>query len=372
MIFSREIGTFGIIEIIKNSISGSFWIIIAAFLSPNEYGEINYLITVAATGANFASIFTQNVITVFYAKKESIARTVTYTNLFVGLFSSITLLIIFEKIDLAVLVIGFILNNTFLGEFIGKKQFQKYGKYVITQKILMVAFCILVIIILDYSGFIIAITASYLIFLIHFFKKLKKNQFNLKIIITKKNFLVNNYVNLQLGYMINQIDRFLILPILGSTILGNYVLGIQFLTLLTTAGGLFYNYILTYDSRKINLIKLKKISIIISCLLTLGGIFILPSLIEWLFPQYIESIFAIQILSFVVVPHSLYLIFSSKLLSLEKSREILYANLCALIIQITLLISLGNYYGIIGASISYVVGSITMTIICFIYYKKNN
>ena len=65
----KKIGIIGIGDVVGRGITSVFWIYIATIISPEEFGEISYFISIAGMVSIFAGIGTQNAITVFMAKK---------------------------------------------------------------------------------------------------------------------------------------------------------------------------------------------------------------------------------------------------------------------------------------------------------------
>ena len=45
---AKDVSTIGIVDIASNGIASIFWFYIASVLAPEEYGEISYIIAIAA------------------------------------------------------------------------------------------------------------------------------------------------------------------------------------------------------------------------------------------------------------------------------------------------------------------------------------
>ena len=116
--------------------------------------------------------------------------------------------------------------------------------------------------------------------------------------------------------------------------------------------------------------NLKIFGVLVSIPISLVGIFLGPILIEEFFPQYIGTVDAIQIMSLVIVPTIIALIFESQFLGSEKSRVVLIGNAISTVILISGMIVLGLNFGIIGLAWSLVLATSTKTIFfLFAYYK---
>ena len=144
----------------------------------------------------------------------------------------------------------------------------------------------------------------------------------------------------------------------GFIILGNYYLGIQFLTLLTLIPTLVYQYILPQDASGVSNRKLKILVIMVSAVISFLGILLSPIIIPIFFPKFIDTIQVVQIISLVLIPHSIMLILQSQFLAKLKSRIVLIGNGIFAIIQISSILSLGSILGINGIASGMVLASI--------------
>ena len=122
----KDIGAIGIGDIVGKSIAGVFWIYVASVLTPEEFGEISYLMSIAATCSIFAAIGAQNTITTFTAKKIELVKTLSVISIISSIFGSVVLLLLFERLDIGILAIGFVLNNLVIGNLLGRKEFSTY------------------------------------------------------------------------------------------------------------------------------------------------------------------------------------------------------------------------------------------------------
>ena len=81
-----------------------------------------------------------------------------------------TVLFMFMKFDVSLLVIAFIINDIGIGYLLGKKFFVNYSKYFLTQKSLTFALGIILYFVLGPDGIILGIVLSYSHFIIIIFK----------------------------------------------------------------------------------------------------------------------------------------------------------------------------------------------------------
>ncbi len=366
----KGIGIIGSTDILRNALVGIFWLYVANILEPKEYGEISYLISIASIGAIFTGIATENVITVYAAKRIEIIKILSVISIITSIFGSVLLILLFERLDIGILSIGLVLNNIGIGHILGRKEFVNYSKFMFIQKGLTIILGLIAIHFFSYEGLIFALGFSYMIFIIRIVKITRESKLKFSLLKEKWKFILDNYVMMLVGSMINQLDKILIMPMLGLVVLGNYSLAIQILVILNSLSSIVFKFILPQDSTNISTKNIKKYLILTSIGISLFGIFILPEIISILFPKYIDAIDAIKILSLEIVPSSISIILLSKFLSLEKSRYVLISYSIGLITLVTGIIILGPIYGIVGLATVYVLSTTLSTIFLGYCYKK--
>jgi O-antigen/teichoic acid export membrane protein len=128
----------------------------------------------------------------------------------------------------------------------------------------------------------------------------------------------------------------------------------QFLIVATIIPNIVMQYTLPRDSGGQSSEKLKKLTVVFSTLIAIIGIIVGPSLITWLFPQYVEAVSIIQIIIIAVIPRTISLNYMSKFLGIEKSKFVIIATIIFLGIQIPTIILFGAAFGAIGIAISLV------------------
>ena len=366
----KGIGAIGIGDIVGKSIAGVFWIYVASVLTPEEFGEISYLMSIAATCSIFAAIGTQNTITTFTAKKIELVKTLSIFSIISSIFGTVVLLLLFERLDIGILSIGFVLNNLVIGNLLGRKKFSTYSILQALQKVLVIILGLIAIHLFSYEGLIFALAFSYLIFIIGTFRILKETEFNWNLLKQKWKFIANNYLMRVLGSLGNQVDKILVMPLLGAAILGNYSLGLQVLVVCNSISTIIFKFILPYDSTNVSTQQVKKYLIIISVGIAALGYFLLPEIMPILFPEYSGVSHAIQILVLTVIPSSFLVIFSSKFLSLEKTGILLVGNGVSLTTMVVGVISLGTIYGITGLFWTVILSTTFNALVLILYYKK--
>ena len=182
-------------------------------------------------------------------------------------------------------------------------------------------------------------------------------------------FVSNNYSGGLLQITKSQIDKLIIPAILSFSILGHYALALQIMTAMNLFSNIIFKFILPYDASGEPNTRIKFLTIIISVIISILGISLTPIVLPILFPQYIDAILAIQIMSITVIPTSITFIFTSQFLGMEKSRYVMLSNFCSMIVISVGMIILGSLYGIQGLAISYLVANSGGAILLFLLSK---
>ena len=348
LIGKKGLLSIGFADIVGSVISGLFWLYIASQLNPDVYGEIIYFISIAGLAQLVSLVGSSNALTVYTAKNVKIQSTLFLISLLAAVISLVTITIFYNRIDAGLLAVGFVLFSLVNSVMLGKKLFVKYSKIVLSQKILTLVLGLGLYFVFDAYGIIYGLALSYIPHLIIFVKEFSRTEIDFALLKPRKGFIINNYVMSLTAGLGGTIDKLIIAPVLGLTLLGNYSLALQMLTMMMIFSAVVYKYLLPFDaSGELNK-KIRQIVIVISIIVTILGVTILPNVIDWLFPKYVEAIDAIQIMSLAVVPGTIAILYSSKFLGMEKSRFVLITKLVSLGVLIGGFLYFGPIYGVIG------------------------
>ena len=123
----KGLALIGSADIIGAIITGIFWLTIATLIEVEEYGELHYFIGIAGLAYAIALIGTHNTITVYSAKKVNIVSTLFLLSLLGGIVAALAVFIIFNKLDVSLLLIAYVVNDMSLGYIIGRKLFANYS-----------------------------------------------------------------------------------------------------------------------------------------------------------------------------------------------------------------------------------------------------
>lgn len=364
----RDLATMSFAEIGSSGITMIFWFYLASVSSPEEFGELHYYIGIAGMGAYLALIATQNSITVYVAKDIKLKSTLFLISLVGGAITSIVTFLLFYRFDISFLILALMLSYLSIGDLVGRKLFKEYSKYLILQKSLLLILGVVFYFTIGIEGVIFAIAISYTVYMKIVFQGIKESSFKFPLLKTKLGFILNNY-GLNLAASANgQIDKLIIGPLLGFAILGNYSLAIQVIGVLTIFSHTVFKYLLPHDSTNTSTKNVKKITIIVSSVISAVAIILSPLLIPEFFPKYSDAITAIQVISLGIVPGTFSLFYQSKFLGLEKSRFVIKNAIIFAVSLIIGIIILGTWYDILGVASAHVISQ-TLSL-GFLYYMN--
>jgi len=367
---SQNITILGISDIVIKGVSAIFWFYMAIELGVESYGQLGYFISIASIGSTISLIGSSTTLTVYVAKNVKLQSTIYLITLISSSVSSLILFLIYENIGVSVFVLGHVIFTIASSVMLGSKKYSTYAKYLISQNFLMVGFSIGFYYLIGWEGILVGIGLSYFPFLSWVYKGFKESRINFSLLRSKSKFLINNYIMSLASVLSGNVDRLFIFPMLGFTLLGNYVLGLQVLSILTIIPANVSRYILPQDASGTKTGKLRSNTILLSVVLAISGIFISPILIPNLFPEFIEATKIIQIISISIIPTTITSMYTSKLLGNEKSKIVLLGSVIFISLQSIGIIILGDYIGITGAAFALLISSTVQALFLFLMSKK--
>ena len=367
---SQNITILGISDILIKGVSAIFWFYMAIELGVESYGQLGYFISIASIGSTISLIGSSTTLTVYVAKNVKLQSTIYLITLISSSVSSLILFLIYENIGVSVFVLGHVIFTIASSVMLGSKKYSTYAKYLISQNFLMVGFSIGFYYLIGWEGILLGIGLSYFPFLSWVYKGFKESRINFSLLRSKSKFLINNYIMSLASVLSGNVDRLFIFPMLGFTLLGNYVLGLQVLSILSIIPANVSRYILPQDASGTKTGKLRSNTILLSVVLAISGIFISPILIPNLFPEFIEATKIIQIISISIIPTTITSMYTSKLLGNEKSKIVLLGSVIFISLQSIGIIILGDYIGITGAAFALLISSTVQALFLFLMSKK--
>jgi len=360
----RGLATIGFGNIISSGISAIFWFYLASLLGAENYGHVSYFIAIASISSTISILGAGNTIIVYTAKGEKIQSSIFFISIISSSVTLIAVFIIFSQIGVSLYILGYVIFSLIASELLGKKLYGIYTKYLITQKIFMTIFAIVLYYFIGVEGVILGIALSFFPYSIRIYKSFKESKIDLKLIKPRFGFMMNSFVLDLSRTLSSTTDKLLILPMFGFTILGYYQLGIQFLAILNIVPSIVYQFILSEDSSGNSNNKLKKYTIVFSAILAFLGVTLSPFVLPALFPKFTDAIEVIQIISLSIIPATI---------NNGLSKVVLIGSGVFLSIQITSIFVMGQIYGINGIATALLIAAsaeaIFLVIMNRIFYK---
>ena len=368
----RDLSFYSIATIVTNVIGGIFWLYMASLLGTEGYGEISYLISIGILSSTISLAGMSNVIIIYGAKNVKIQSTVFFVGLISsGITASIVFFFVEKDVTLSLYIIGFVIYSLVTAELVGRKLFLKYSKIIIIQKTLLVIFSIILYHLIGIEGIMLGIALSFLIFSFILYQSFKEMKIDFLIFKGKYKFVINSFL-LDISNAFNgSLDKIIIAPLLGFSLLGNYQLGLQFIALAYLIPGMLFGYILTHDASGNSTKFVKRIIVMVSIVVTIITMTLSPIFVPILFPKFLEAIVVIQIMSIGIIPSAIVSTYVSKYLGTVNSKIVIIGSGIFLGIQIISIIILGNIYGLNGVAVSGVISSFTHMIYFIIVDRFN-
>jgi len=362
----KDVSAIGGADVFGAVMSAVFWFYLASQIDPSLYGEIFWFLGIAGIFSTIALFGTVNTLTVYAAKKIQIQSTLNFISLSASVILSLIVIVLFPSfytIDIGIILIAYVINTLAIGDLLGRKQYTSYSKYTLVQKGLTLGLGFLFFYLFGYEAIIFALALSYMFYIKRIYSIFREIKIDFGLIKQRIGFITNNYLIMLLTSAVGggQIDKIIVAPLLGFAILGNYSLALQIINVMLIFPSIFYKYLLPQESSGVKNKKPKIVVIVFSVSISVLGIFIAPTLIENLFPKFIEAVDAIKIMSLVVIPVSIALILEAEFLGNERSKIVIIGAGISLVFLSIGMIVLGSWFGIIGVAWSLVIATTAKT-----------
>ena len=366
----RSISQIGAATAGGNAIAAFFWIYMADLMGQEDYGELGYLLSIAAIASTISIVGGQWTMSVYTAKGVRIESSLYFISIITSTVTAIVLYFLFENVGMGVYVIGVVIFNLFVAEILGKKRYKTYSKIFFLQKIILVILAILLYYILGAEGVLLAYGISFLVFTSRIISTLRNHEFNFGLLRQRFKFWMFNYI-IQLSNSARaQIDILLIGPLFGFTLVGNYFLGLQVVGLFLILPLIIFKYTLPQDSSGSSTKQIKIIAVVASIGFALLGIFVAPEVILFALPEYADTVELIPLLSLAIIPRTVTTMLMSGFLGKENNMHLLVGNLIAFSIVVLGILYLPEYFDIVGLAIAYVLSVTIQTIYLLIIYLR--
>ena len=344
------------------------------FQDVHEYGQINYVIAIGSLASSVSLLGLNTAVTTLVPQghkkidvqaNQVILISATVCAIIASLFNWL--------LGLFVMGMAFWMMSSY--ELLSRKLYRKYAINIIGSRGSQLILSLILYSFLGLQGIIIGFIISFFAFSITYFKTIP--QFSKSFGMIRKEFRTSlhlysyNLSNALLLYL----DKLIIAPIYGYTILGYYQLGFQFLMFFSMISVSFYQYLIPEESSGSKRNRLRLYGIALSIIITILVFVLAPVILQVFFPNYINSLNSIRILSFGIIPMMITSMLNSKFLAMKLTRYVLFSSITYQVTQIILIVFLGKQYGTDGISMSVVIAmlfQITFLGIAHLRISKKN
>ena len=373
-IFDKFKGLFsiGISDILSGVISSLFWLYVATLLEVDAYGEIFYIFAIGNLVSTFALIGSKNTLQVYVPKQIKLDSAIFSLVLLIASVISLAVFFINPESFLGLYIFGAIIFGLGISEVLAKKFYANYFILLLSQKLLMIGFSIGLFHLIGTSGILLGTSLSFFVYLVIIIKEFKNTKIDFSLLTPRFKFLFESYGQSIFSSLWSQLDKLMIAPLLGFTLLGNYQLGIQFIAVFQLIPFIVLKYTLPHDASDNPNRNLKILTVLFSIFSTVLIILISPIIIPLFFEKFVYVVDIIQILSLSLIPFSINTaVYSSKILASEKSRIFMIGSIITVSVYAIGIVLFGEIIGIHGVAISYVLGMSVLTVYYFIIdFKK--
>lgn len=344
------------------------------FQDVHEYGQINYVIAIGSLSSSVSLLGLNTAVTTLVPQghkkidvqaNQVILISATVCAIIASLFNWL--------LGLFVMGMAFWMMSSY--ELLSRKSYKKYAINIIGSRGSQLVLSIILYSFFGLQGIIIGFIISFFAFSITYFKTIP--QFSKSFDKITKEFKTSlhlysyNLSNALLLYF----DKLIIAPIYGYTVLGYYQLGFQFLMFFSMISVSFYQYLIPEESSGSKRNRLRLYGIALSIIITILVFVLAPVILQVFFPNYINSLNSIRILSLGIIPMMITSMLNSKFLAMKLTRYVLFSSITYQVTQIILIVILGKQYGIDGISMSVVIAmlfQITFLGIAHLRLSKKN
>lgn len=346
----------------------AFFLIFASFLTPEQYGEMNYLIALAATASVVSRFGLPHTIIVYQAKKElETSNQINVLALILASISSIILLFFNVFAAALCLVISFFIMNQ--SNLTGLRKYNRNLIFAIIRGTIILTIPFVLFEIFDITGIIIGLAIGNLAASFDYFKFLKFKKISFGKIKEKFKILFHNFAIELSSEFPKWADKLVIAPFFGFALVGSYQFNFQFLLVIELLPVALHKFLLAEESSGKKHHRITILTIIITSGLSLIAILVVGPLVEFFYPQYLEGIASLQVMLISAIPMSISWVLTVKL-QVKESTKIGYTALPRIISVLVLLVILGEIYGLMGFSIAVLSSLIINTVYLFYLYKR--
>lgn len=364
----HNLSILGIGQIIVSILNVVFYFIFAYLLGPEKYGNFAYLISIATIVPTFTRFGLSQSIVIFSSKKEHSLEKSVNLLAFISAVITTAFLIFFDPF-VAMLSFSFSIFMMQIGNYLGQRKYKQVTISQIGRSIIWITVAILLYYVMDLNGVLIGMIIGNLIFSINYLKTINFEKWNFSNLKNQSNTIVNSF-GVDISQIApNYIDKLVIAPFFGFQTTGIFHFAIQALIAIESFPIILHKFLLAEQFKENISKRFALLSSLFASIVILAGVYLSPYIIGNLFPEYIESIIAVQIIVFSIIPLLIISILNAKLQVLE-SKLVGLGVIVRIGTNLTLIPILGGLMGITGLVLSNLISIILLSIYLIIIYFK--
>ena len=357
-----------------------FWFFGAFFLTKESFGQITLILSICSTTSSL-SVFGFGFATLTFGSRDQDKKIIPSFNavvfLLALLFGLVIGIILKHWWEYIIMVLGYTAYTMTSNDKIACKKYVNYAIWQFLCGFFMFIFGIIAIL-LELSPLIVGILYTFppllmgKTFYYYTFKGLESFQ----ITVIKQNFrsitLLGGFAILR--NFVNYLDKIIVGFWLGLIVLGEYQLVFQIYLLLQFLPGTFLYYFIPEESSKSVLSSTLHLSIFLSIVLTIVTILGSNLMVNWIFPDYINVIPVIYIVSFSVPLAAIANISVSRLIAYNKQGYLVLSYILSIITQYLVMLILVPIINLQGLGVGLLLNQVILLLITSLgvrQYKVN-
>ncbi|MFB0562625.1 MAG: oligosaccharide flippase family protein [Candidatus Lokiarchaeia archaeon] len=394
-------------NLINAVMGGIFYLICARILSVTNYGYISYYLSIGFFVSSVSILGLNTTISTFYPKerRDDLIRETTLLTFILGFIIGLgaALFVFFfpasigsnniyglqfslqwlvggdtDFVFILPLVLGIVVYVIAYSRALGRREYKRFFVIVISVRVMEITLVAAFYLFCAFSGYFLKdigklMLLAYLVplFMVSYdyFKDLvsvRKTSFYFAEIRAKLTFTLHTWgMNLAQASR-TVVDKIVVGLIFGMLFLGTYNLAFQFLVILLIIPQSLLFYLLPEKSAGTVRREVEIIGILAAVAITVLGISLSPYFIQWLFPNFTDSIPVTQVISLAVVPATVASIKASVLLSEERSKIVVIGYISALAVDLFGILLLGQSLQSVGFAIAFLLSQIVLMVILLV------
>jgi O-antigen/teichoic acid export membrane protein len=357
-------------NVISSLIGVAFWLFLASIMTVEDYGKLNYYLSIAMTASALALMGLNVTVMTYLPKGDDIIK--HQANLLILIANCVICAILFlltRNIPVIIMLFGLSFFTMAQAEILGRSNFKKYSYVVIGQRVLLVPISLSLYYVMGVDGVITGYGLSTLLFSYNFFKSLKRSKLQLKDLKPKFRFTLHAFSINVLEKVTFYVDKLLIGPLFGFGVLGTYQFGFQFLMFLYIIPYSLYQFLLPRESVGISGGRILITGMVAAIIFSAASFVLIPSIVNSFFTHFVGSVQSAQIMVFGVIPLMASNIIIARFFGKGKSTPPLIASVIRVIALLPLIFFLGNLFSTTGLAFAILISLVTQFVTLFILTK---